>query len=127
MQDNVGLGKVEQYAREARTTTQEGVTLEDFYAYMPQHSYIYVPSREPWPAASVNSRIPAVEVYDKDGGRKVDDEGNPVKLKASTWLDQNRSVEQMTWAPGLPMLIPNRLVSEGGWIEKEGVTCFNLY
>jgi hypothetical protein len=33
----------------------------------------------------------------------------------------------MTWAPGLPMLIQNRLVSEGGWLEREGVACFNLY
>ena len=33
----------------------------------------------------------------------------------------------MTWCPGLPMLIPNRLVSDGGWMEREGVTCFNLY
>ena len=33
----------------------------------------------------------------------------------------------MTWCPGLPMLIPNRLVVDGGWIERKGVTCFNLY
>jgi hypothetical protein len=43
------------------------------------------------------------------------------------WLDQRRPVEQMTWAPGEPMLIANRLISEGGWIERPGVTCFNLY
>jgi hypothetical protein len=29
-----------------------GVTLEDFYALMPMHSYIFAPSRELWPAAS---------------------------------------------------------------------------
>src|SRR5262249_31386046 len=28
---------------------------------------------------------------------------------------------------GLPMLIPDRLVIDGGWIERPGVTCFNLY
>jgi hypothetical protein len=27
----------------------------------------------------------------------------------------------------LPLLIRDRLVSEGGWIERRGVTCFNLY
>jgi hypothetical protein len=32
----------------------------------------------------------------------------------------------MTWAPGEPMLIPGRLVSNGGWIKRNGVTCFNL-
>jgi hypothetical protein len=25
------------------------------------------------------------------------------------------------------MLIQNRLISDGGWIERKGVTCFNLY
>jgi hypothetical protein len=55
------------------------------------------------------------------------DDGEQVKVKASTWLDQNRPVEQMTWAPGQPMRIRDRLVSDGGWIERNGVTCFNLY
>ena len=50
-----------------------------------------------------------------------------MNVKASAWLDQNRPVEQMTWAPGQDMLIYDRLISEGGWIEKSGATCFNLY
>ncbi len=33
----------------------------------------------------------------------------------------------MTWHPGSPMLIPNRLVDQGGWIERQNVTTFNLY
>jgi hypothetical protein len=48
-------------------------------------------------------------------------------MKASAWLDKNRPVEQMTWAPGLPMLVCDRLISDGGWIERNGVTCFSLY
>jgi hypothetical protein len=36
-------------------------------------------------------------------------------------------VEQMTWAPGEEMLIHGRLISDGGWIQKPGATCFNLY
>jgi hypothetical protein len=88
-----------------------GVCLTDFYAYMPLHSYIYWPTRELWPAASVNARVPPPEKG----------------VKASLWLDQNRPIEQMTWAPGSPMLISNRLISEGGWIEHSGVTLFNLY
>ena len=35
----------------------DGVSLDDFYAYMPMHCYVYVPSREMWPASSVNARI----------------------------------------------------------------------
>src|SRR5262249_32027467 len=51
----------------------EGVSLEDFYAYMPQHNYIYVPSREPWPAASVNARIPPVPILDANRQPMLDE------------------------------------------------------
>jgi hypothetical protein len=96
-----------------------GVSLDDFYAYMPMHSYIFVPSREMWPASSVNARLPKVEV--------IGSVGEIVEIKANTWLDQNKSIEQMTWAPGLPMLIRNRLIAEGGWFNHPGAKCFNLY
>ena len=33
----------------------------------------------------------------------------------------------MTWAPGLPLLIADRLIAEGGWIERRGVACLNQY
>ena len=33
----------------------------------------------------------------------------------------------MTWAPGQPALIRDSLVSDGGWIRRKGVACFNLY
>ncbi len=36
----------------------EGVSLDDFHAYMPQHTYIFVPTREMWAAGSVNARVP---------------------------------------------------------------------
>src|SRR5262249_7683637 len=41
--------------------------------------------------------------------------------------DVNAPVEQMTWAPGEPMLITNRLIADGGWFAREGCTTFNLY
>jgi hypothetical protein len=66
------------------------VSLTDFYAYMPMHSYIYWPSGELWPASSVNARVLSPEKG----------------VKASLWLDQNRPIEQMTWAPGSPMRKP---------------------
>jgi hypothetical protein len=106
---------------------REGVTLDDFHAYMPMHSYIYAPSREMWPARSVDARVPAVPIVDIHGDVVLDEQGKQRKSKASAWLDQNRPVEQMTWAPGLPTLIRDRLVSDGGWIKRKKVTCFNLY
>ena len=97
-----------------------GVKLENFYAYMPMHNYIFAPSREPWPTTSVNARIPPVVIG-------VDAKGEEITIKASTWIDKNQPVEQMTWAPGLPMIIRDRLIANGGWIERKGVSCFNLY
>jgi hypothetical protein len=105
----------------------QAVSLEDFYAYMPQHSYIYTPSREPWPASSVNARIPPIPLVNANGKPVLDKDGEQKFQAANAWLDRNKPVEQMTWAPGMPMIIRDRLVSSGGWIERDGVSCFNLY
>lgn len=91
-----------------------GVSLDDFVSYMPMHQYIFKPTGELWPGSSVNARLKAASPS-----------GDP--MKASVWLDINRPVEQMTWSPGEPMLIRDRIASEGGWIEHPGVNCFNLY
>jgi Family of unknown function (DUF5906) len=92
-----------------------GIQIEDFCAYMPAHSYIFKPTREMWPARSVNCRVPPVDI------------GKDKPIPASLWLDINRPVEQMTWAPGEEMEIAGRLISDGGWIERPGCTVFNLY
>ena len=107
--------------------TGEGVRLDDFSAYMPAHSYIFTPSREMWPAASVNARIFPVPLLNKKGEPILDKAGNQKSMSASAWLDKHKPVEQMTWAPGEPMLIRNHLISDGGWIERKNLTCFNLY
>lgn len=96
------------------------VSLNDFYAYMPMHNYIYVPTREHWPATSVNARLAPMP----DG---VDRNGHPKFISASAWIDRNRPVEQMTWAPGEDMLIRDKLIQDGGWIDHPRATVFNLY
>jgi phage/plasmid primase-like uncharacterized protein len=108
-------------------TADEGVGLDDFYAYMEQHNYLFAPTRAPWPASSVNARVPPQPLLKADGTPVLNDKGEPVVISASAWLDLNRPVEQMTWAPGLPMVIQDRLISDGGWIERNGVAVFNLY
>jgi Family of unknown function (DUF5906) len=114
------------WLREQLGMSDEGVSLDDFYAYMVMHNYIFAPSREPWPASSVNARLGPVPLHYPDGTPVLDKKGKQKRVAANTWLDQNRPVEQITWAPGLPMLIQDRLVAEGGWIERTGVACFNL-
>jgi hypothetical protein len=65
-------------------------------------------------AASVNARVEPIEVNGK-------------KIKPSAWIDENLPVEQMTWASGLPEVIRDKLVSDGGWIDHAGASTFNLY
>jgi hypothetical protein len=111
--------------------TGAGVNLRDFYAYMPQHNYLFAPSREPWPAISVDARIPPVAVLDPEGNPLLHKKGKhkdePVEIAASEWLDKHQPVEQLIWAPGEDMVIRGRLVSEGGWVKRRRVSVFNLY
>jgi Family of unknown function (DUF5906) len=83
---------------------------DDFWSYMLEHRYIFAPTGEVWPASSVDARLPAV-----------------AGLKASTWIDRNRAVEQMTWSPGLPVEIKDRLIAQGGWFDRKGCRVFNQY
>jgi Family of unknown function (DUF5906) len=114
------------HAREAEGELN-GVSLDDFYAYMPMHNYIHAPSRETWPGASVNARLPAVTLTDGHGKLLLDDRGKPKTMAPGAWLDRHKPVEQITWAPGLPMILRDRLILDGGWIDHKCATVFNLY
>jgi len=114
---------MQRYASQSSLSAPE-VTISDFFAYMPMHKYIFVPSREMWPASSVNARIPPIAVTDKEGNSENE---KPRTIAANAWLDRHQPVETMTWAPGEPMLIKGRLISHGGWIDRSGCTTFNLY
>jgi hypothetical protein len=93
---------------------------DDFHCYMPMtNSYIFIPTRDIWPASSVNARVPSQIVTDSSGQQ--------IEMKASAWLAKHRPVEQMTWAPGLPVLIKDRMIADGGWIMRPGSDSFNLY
>jgi hypothetical protein len=91
------------------------VTLDDFVAFMPDsNSYIYKPTGDHWPAASVNARLAPIKVGDE-------------MIKASEWLAKNSAVEQMTWMPGEPQIIKDKLIAEGGMFPRMGASVFNLY
>src|SRR5258706_2430318 len=104
----------------------KGVALTDFYAYMPMHSYIFAPTGDMWPAASVNARIDSLTLLDQNG-KPITDNGIPKRILPNAWLDRHKPIEQMTWAPGKPMLIRDRLISDGGWLARDSGTTFNLY
>ena len=133
---NAALSDPIDNAADDRLKAADGaVTTEDFYAYMPTHQFIFTPTRELWPASSVNARCaPAVDAYGRpalksvmrqarDGNLSFED----VPVSPSEFIDKHRPVDQMTWAPGSPLIIQNSLVAGGGWIERDGVACFNLY
>lgn len=111
----------------AQESASKGVQLDDFRADMNTHSYIFMPTGRQWPSASVNSRLPPVQLRDGAGNPLVDEKGKPQKIPANVWLDQNRPVEGSTWAPGEPQVIEGRLVAEGGWISRPGCNTFNMY
>ncbi|MGC2221496.1 MAG: primase-helicase family protein [Methylocella sp.] len=100
---------------QAREAANHGVTLGDFVAYREQRNYIFKPTRAMWPASAVDDELPPVPL---PGGKTI---------AASKWIAGNQAVQQITWAPGEPELIEGRLTSDGGFIEREGVTVFNLY
>jgi hypothetical protein len=93
----------------------QDMRLHDFYAYMPTHHYLHVPTRELWPAESVNGRI----TWPMGG------EGKPIK--PSAFLDRNRAIEQLIWAPGQPEVIEGKVLDQGGWIASPDIRVFNLY
>ena len=102
-------------------------SFNDFVAYMPMHNYIWLPTREPWPASSVDAKLDPKALLDSRGRPVLDKKGNPKIIPAHMWLDKNHAVHQMTWTPAEEMLVHDKVVVEGGWIDKPGAVCLNLY
>jgi hypothetical protein len=92
--------------------------LFEFYAHMPSHQYLFVPTRELWPAQSVNGRVPWVKVMVK---------GKPKTVPPTRWLDKRRAVVQMAWHPAEPQIIEDRVLQVSGWARHAGARVFNLY
>ena len=81
-------------------------SFDDFYAFLPQRKYWYVPARDLWPAETINSIL----------GKG-----------AATDLDINKPTHGVTWAPGKPTIIKDLLIHKSGWARKKGANTFNLY
>ncbi len=70
----------------------DSVTVDDFHAHMPSHGYIFEPSREMWPASSVNSRIAPIPVSDADGKPVTDDKDKQKMISpAHGWIKTSLS------------------------------------
>lgn len=102
--------------RDPLEPNESKASLLDFYAHLPDHKFLHLPTLALWPAASVDSTIewPLDPVTDK-------------RVKPSVWLDRHRPIEQMTWHPDYPQLITDRIAFDGGWLRHPGARVFNLY
>lgn len=108
--------------------------MEDFNAYLPTHTYVFMPTREFWPIASINDTLPPVQLFKADGTAMMKPDARSKSgekllfIKASQWLDRNKPLEQMTWAPGEPDIIRDRLLlPTGGWVRRDRTRVLNLY
>lgn len=80
--------------------------MEDFLAYLPENKYIFIPTRELWPASTIASIL---------------------GIDGAAALDRTRHTAIMAWCPGEELWIKDRLLVKGGWIAKQGSNTFNSY
>ena len=103
------------------------MSIEDFVAFPPNNTFIYLPCREQWSAAAIDAVLPPQQDLDANGQPRRH-LGKPVMIKASMWLMRYRRCEQLSWQPGEPMFIRDRLVISGiGWVERAGANVLNTY
>jgi hypothetical protein len=101
-------------------STDGAIGLDDFYAVPASNQFLFMPTRELWPSESVNGILPPIQTAVKRNGAWV-------TIKPTVWLKQYRRVEQLTWVPGLPEIIEDKLLFNGGWQQRQGAHCLNLY
>jgi hypothetical protein len=118
MKDDTEARAFAEYAkeelREIKRTHYDQFDLSDFLSFLSTAKYIFKPTGELWPAKSVNAKQAPVG----DGKDAI---------KATVWLDQFTPVVQMIWAPGEDQVIQDRLIVEGGFVDRPGMACFNTY
>jgi Family of unknown function (DUF5906) len=102
-------------------------TLDDLCSYAPSRACIYLPCKTLWPNASVDDRLPPMPLRKPDGTPVTNAKGKVVMIPASEWLAKHRSIEAMTWDPSKPEFIRDRVVVDGGYIDKPGATTLNYY
>jgi hypothetical protein len=101
-------------------SADNAIGLDDFYAVPSSSQFMFMPTCELWPSESVNGILPAIQMPFKRNGRWI-------TLKPADWLKQFRRVEQLTWLPGAPQIIRDRHIFDGGWQDRPGASCLNLY
>ena len=89
-----------------RKTKPTRGTAADFWAILPEGKFMHVPTRQMWEGAIINQLC-------GDGTAKN--------------LVTERGCSQLTWAPGLPMVIRDKVCLSGEWRDAPGQNVFNWY
>jgi hypothetical protein len=82
----------------------------DFVAYLPERTYVFLPTRHSWSPQAINSILPKI------GGN----------LPAEV-LDNTSATHCATWFPGQPTVIKDHLVLDGEFVHDPGKATLNLY
>jgi hypothetical protein len=107
----------------AKQALGEEFSIRDFAALLPVHKYILKPTGAIWVAEGVNAHLPNMTItITKNDGTTED-----ITIEPSSWIDRHNPVMQMVWDPGSPQIIDDKLLRDGGWVEKIGTRGFNLY
>ncbi len=85
---------------------------DDFVAYLPEHTYICIPTGDDWKPESIKKHVAPPE----DSAVEICD-----------WLDVHRHVEQMSWLPGRDKFVRDVMIADGGLIDRHGVSIYNIY
>jgi hypothetical protein len=96
------------------------IKLGDFYALPSTSKFMYMPTRELWTGERINNILPPIPTGGSHNGKLT-------TVKPAIWLERHRRAVQMSWAPGEPEVIEDKLISESGWREQEGARCLNTY
>jgi hypothetical protein len=104
-------------------------TIADFYWLLTKRKCVFVPlpNSELWPAASVDERVPWPYKLDKDGIVARDENGDPIRIKPSKWIARNQAIDAMTWIPGEPKIVIDRMPDAGGLVSQLGARVLNTY
>jgi hypothetical protein len=95
--------------------------LKDFWMHAPSYQFIFAKTGDLWPGSSVDSRVPGSPTGE------VDSRGKEKLEPAHSVIARTRCVEQLTWYPGEPQVIEDKLLVNGQWQAQEGSRVYNLY
>jgi hypothetical protein len=95
----------EKAAQEKNAKLPKRAPGDDFIYYRPENKCIYLPTGDMWPRESVSASTK---------------KGTLLKIT------KERHVSVMTWAPGHPQIIYDKIVNQD-WIEHPGANTYNLY